>query len=126
MSIYAGAIWAVATRSSVKNLFVYGTLVDKSLVYQITGKYFPTFPAVLRGFKKLNSRLGYPYIILHRGSKVEGLLIRNIDPESMKRLDRYEDEGRLYSRRKLTVVSNGKRVSCKAYVGNPKMLRPRS
>ncbi|MBI2998954.1 MAG: gamma-glutamylcyclotransferase [Deltaproteobacteria bacterium] len=43
------------------------------------------------------ARRGYPYILPHSGSKVEGLLIRNLDPESLRRLDCYEDEGRLFS-----------------------------
>lgn len=107
------------------NLFVYGTLMDKSLLYQITRKYFPTFPACLRNFKKLTSHLGYPYIVSSKGSKVEGLLIVEIDPDSMKWLDQYEDEGRLYLRKKIAVVSDGKRIACQAYVGNPKVLRPR-
>ncbi len=81
MPIYAGAISAVPTRSSVKNLLVYGTLMDKRLLYQITGKYFSTFSTVLRRFKKIDSHLGYPYILPYKTSKVEGLLIKNIDPE---------------------------------------------
>src|SRR5437867_538470 len=102
-------------------LFVYGTLMDKSLVYQLTGKYFPTSHATLKGFRKLTSHLGYPYILPHRNSKVEGLLIRDIDPESMKKLDRYE--GRLYSRKKVLAVSGGKKFACEAYVGKPRPLR---
>lgn len=98
--------------------------MGKSLLYQITGRYFSTFPAVLRGFKKLNSHLGYPYILPYKASKVEGLLIKNIDPESMKKLDRFE--GEFYSRRRVTVVWGGKRAACEAYVGNKKLLRPRS
>lgn len=112
------------TKSSVKNLFVYGTLMDKTLLCQITGKYFSAFPAVLRGFKKLDSHLGYPYILPYKASKVNGLLIENIDPESSKKLDRFE--GELYSRRRVTVVRGGKRTACEVYVGREKLLRPRS
>ena len=124
MPIYAGAISAVPTKSPAKNLFVYGTLMDKRLLYQLTGKFFSTFPAVLRGFKKLDSHLGYPYILPYKTSKVEGLLIKNIDPESIKKLDRYE--GQLYSRKRVAVVWGGKRTACEVYVGKKKLLRLRS
>ena len=98
--------------------------MDRSLLYQVTHKYFSTSAAYLKDFRKLTSHLGYPYILPHKGYKVEGLLIRDIDPDSIKRLDQYE--GRLYPRRKLAVVSGGKRVSCEAYVGNRKLSRSRS
>lgn len=111
--------------SSGVSLFVYGTLNEKSRLFEITGKSFPTSPAVLKDFKKLKSHLGYPYILPDRGSQVEGLLITGIDPGSIKRIDHYENEGRLYCRKKIAVVSDGKRIACEAYVGNPKILRPR-
>ena len=98
--------------------------MDKSLVYQLTGKSFPTSTACLKDYKKLTSHLGHPYILPHKGSKVEGLLIRDIDPQSMKRLDKYEDEGRLYFRKKVTVLSVGEKVSCEVYVGNQNFLHP--
>lgn len=107
------------------SLFVYGTLMEKPLLYRLTGKYFPTAPAYLKDFRKLTSHPGYPYIVPHKGSEVEGLLIRYMDEQSLKKLDRYEDEDRLYKRRKVTVVCDGKKVICEAYVGNPKILRPR-
>ncbi len=93
--------------------------MDKSLVYQLTGKSFPTSTAYLKDYKKLTSHLGYPYILPHKGFKVEGLLIRGIDPISMKKLDRYEDEGRLYLRRKVSAVSGDGKVPCETYIGNP-------
>ncbi len=99
--------------------------MDKSLLHQITSKYFPTCPAYLKDFRTLPSQFGYPYILPHKGSQVEGLLITGIDPGSMKRIDHYEDEGRLYFRKNITVISNGKTIACQAYVGNPKVLRPR-
>ncbi len=107
------------------HLFVYGTLTDKPRLYKIAGKSFPTSPACLKDFKKLASRFGYPYIIPEKGSVVEGLLIRNIDEQSLERIDRYEDEGRLYYRKEIQVVSAGEEIRCETYVGNPKFLDPR-
>lgn len=112
----------MTTRSSAKNLFVYGSLTSSSLFQQIAGKQLPISPAVLKDFQKFTSRLGYPYILPRKGSVVKGLLIRGIDPETIKRLDRYEAEGRLYFRRRVNVVSQGRRVGCETYVGNPRRL----
>ncbi|MBI4523248.1 MAG: gamma-glutamylcyclotransferase [Deltaproteobacteria bacterium] len=111
---------------TVVNLFIYGTLMDKSQLYQITLKHFPTSPAILKDYRKLISTLGYPYIVPSKGSTVDGLLIRNVDAASLKRLDEYEDESRLYFRKPVIVTSGGKKYPCEVYVGNEKILRPRS
>jgi gamma-glutamylcyclotransferase (GGCT)/AIG2-like uncharacterized protein YtfP len=108
----------------VANLFVYGTLMDKSRLYKLTGKHFPASVAVLKDFKKFPSRLGYPYIIPERGFVVDGLLIRDIDEQSLKKLDQYETEGRLYHRKKVQVICDGEEMSCETYVGNRKFLQP--
>ena len=44
--------------------------------------------------------LGYPCILPAKGSRVEGLLVKNIDAASLKKLDEYENEGRLYFQKK--------------------------
>ncbi|MFQ5682451.1 MAG: gamma-glutamylcyclotransferase family protein [Candidatus Binatia bacterium] len=106
------------------HLFVYGTLMDQSLVTELTCQTFTTSPAVLQDFKKLVSHLGYPYVLPYPASKVNGLLIKNIDPESIKKLDRYEGEGQFYSRKKVDAVCTGEWVACEAYVGNRKTLNP--
>lgn len=102
---------------------MYGTLRDERLIHQLTGKSFSASAAILKDFKKWASPGGYPYILPDKGSRVAGLLIRGIDPESLSRLDRYEDEGRLYLRKKITVICGKKRVSGQVYVGNPRLHR---
>lgn len=107
------------------NLFVYGTLTDKSRFYELTGKSFVTFPAILKDFRKLNSDRGYPYIVPEKGAVVEGLLIRNVDRRSMQKLDEYEGEGRLYTRKRVTATCGSKKVCCETYVGNRTVLKPK-
>jgi gamma-glutamylcyclotransferase (GGCT)/AIG2-like uncharacterized protein YtfP len=107
------------------DLFVYGTLMEKSLLYQMTRKRFTTSPAYLEDFKKVISHLGYPYAVPSKGSQVNGLLLRDLDTESLKKLDRYEDEGRLYFRRQMTVICGGEKRACEVYVGNEKFLHPK-
>ena len=97
--------------------------MEKSLLYQLTRKHWLTSPAYLEDFKKVISHLGYPYIVLSKGARVDGLLIRDVDEEYLKKLDQYEDEGRLYFRRQVTAISDGEKYVCEAYVGNEKMLR---
>jgi gamma-glutamylcyclotransferase (GGCT)/AIG2-like uncharacterized protein YtfP len=109
----------------VANLFVYGTLTDKARFYELTGKSFVSFPAILKDFRKLNSDRGYPYIVPEKGAVVEGLLIRNVDRRSMQKLDEYEGEGNLYHRKKVRVISAGDEIRCETYVGNPTLLRTR-
>ena len=126
MSTCAATISEAITRSLAKvNLFVYGTLMDRSVIHRLTGKDFPASPAILKDFIKLSSHLGYPYIISDKGSKVEGSIIKNIDRQSMRKLDAYEAKGRLYYREKVRVIAAGEELNCEAYVGNPKFLHPR-
>ena len=114
----------MTTRSSDNiDLFVYGTLRDKRLLFELTGKSFSAAAAILKDFKKWTPPGGYPYILPDKGSKVTGLLIRGVDPKSLRQLDRYEDEGQLYFRKKITVVCVKRRVVCQAYIGNSRLHR---
>ena len=117
---------AALPKAPTASVFVYGTLMEESSLYQITGQRFPTFPAYLEDFKKVFSHFGYPYIVPSNGSRVDGLLIRGIDADSSKRLDKYEDAGRLYFRKQVTAICGDEKCACEVYVGNEKFLRPRS
>jgi len=107
----------------VADLFVYGTLREKSLLCRLTGKDFSATRACLEGFRKFTSRFGYPYVVPRKGFKVVGRLIRDVDEQSLKKLDQYENEGRSYSRKKVIVIAAGKKTVCEVYVGNEKVLR---
>ena len=107
-------------------LFVYGTLMSEELMRSLTGRGFPHRPATLIGYQRGISDAGYPFIVPSPGARVEGLLVERIDSESLRRLDLYEDEGRLYLRRTVDVLVDGACVRCEAYVGNLGVLRPRS
>jgi gamma-glutamylcyclotransferase (GGCT)/AIG2-like uncharacterized protein YtfP len=98
--------------------------MDQALLRQLTGKAFPVSAAILRGFRKWSSAGGFPYILPEPGAAVEGLVVRGVDHESLSRLDRYEDEGRLYLRQKVTVTCGERRVACQTYVGNVRPHRP--
>jgi gamma-glutamylcyclotransferase (GGCT)/AIG2-like uncharacterized protein YtfP len=98
-------------------LFVYGTLRDPECQRAVTGRLFPARPATLRGFRRVDPPGGYPYLVADDGAVVEGVVLGDIDAEALARLDHYEDEGRLYVRRAVTVVVDGAALACDVYVG---------
>ncbi|HJQ83062.1 MAG TPA: gamma-glutamylcyclotransferase family protein [Candidatus Binatia bacterium] len=98
-------------------LFVYGTLMDAGQVLALTGRRFPTRPARLGDFERLAPAGGYPYVVSRAGAHVDGLLLEDVDPASLRALDRYEEEGRLYVRRPVEVLADGVRLACETYVG---------
>ena len=99
-------------------LFVYGTLMDDARLESVTGQRFARRAARLEGFERVAPARGYPYVVPRAGARVDGHLIENVDAASLRRLDTYEDEGRLYLRRPVEVVVGGERVACETYVGD--------
>jgi hypothetical protein len=59
------------------------------------------------------------------GGQVPGSVLLDVDPESLARLDRYEDEGHLYVRARVQVRCGGRRMPCHAYLGNVPVLAAR-
>jgi gamma-glutamylcyclotransferase (GGCT)/AIG2-like uncharacterized protein YtfP len=100
------------------HLFVYGTLTDPERVRALTGKQFERLEATLSGFERVNSPLGYPFILPKPGASVRGVLLLNVDPASLEQLDAYEAEGDLYRRQVVAVEVADRRVTAMTYVGH--------
>ncbi len=100
------------------HLFVYGTLTDPERVTALTGKQFTWIDAALSGFARVDSPLGYPFILPRPGTVVRGVLLLNIDPVSLVQLDAYEAEGDLYRRQVVEVEVAGTRLPAMTYVGH--------
>jgi gamma-glutamylcyclotransferase (GGCT)/AIG2-like uncharacterized protein YtfP len=100
------------------HLFVYGTLIDPERVAALTGQQFERVDAMLSGFERVNSPLGYPFILPRFGAVVRGVLLLNIDPVSLAHLDAYEAEGDLYRRQVVEVEVAEMRVPAMTYVGH--------
>ena len=98
------------------DLFVYGTLLDDTVVQQVTGQRFPKRSARLSGFRKFTPDGGYPYIVANEGDAVDGVLLCELDRGALQALDRYEDEGRLYQRVEVTVTVDAQSRRAFAYV----------
>jgi gamma-glutamylcyclotransferase (GGCT)/AIG2-like uncharacterized protein YtfP len=91
--------------------------MDPQRVEALTGKRFVRVEAILTGFERCESRLGYPYILPKCGSVVHGVLLTHIDPHSLYQLDTYEAEGDLYRRQAVEVLVAGVSVLAMTYVG---------
>ena len=100
------------------HLFVYGTLTDPDRVTALTGQQFERVDATLNGFERVNSPLGYPFILPKAGGIVRGVLLLNLDPISLVQLDAYEAEGDLYRRQVVVVEVADRRVAAVTYVGH--------
>ena len=100
------------------HLFVYGTLTDPERVVALTSKQFIRVDATLSGFERVESPLGYPFILPRPGAVVRGVLLLDIDSASLVQLDAYEAEGDLYRRQAVEVEVDGTRLSAMTYVGH--------
>lgn len=100
------------------HMFVYGTLMDPERVQALTGRQFARVVAMLEGFERIESDAGYPYILPKAGASTSGLLLKDLDATSLKRLDEYEAEGDLYLRQAVEVRVAGQPVHAMAYVGH--------
>jgi len=100
--------------------------MDDARLESVTGQRFARRAARLEGFERVAPARGYPYVVPRAGAHVDGHLIENVDAASLRRLDTYEDEGRLYLRRPVEVVVGGERVACETYVGDADQHQRRS
>jgi len=105
------------------HLFVYGTLMDESVLRSLTGRSFPGDEAELSGFERFTPDHGYPYIVPNPRAQVHGILLVGIDQAALAALDRYEEEGHLYHRCRVEVTVGWRRVSCETYVGDAEILK---
>jgi gamma-glutamylcyclotransferase (GGCT)/AIG2-like uncharacterized protein YtfP len=101
------------------SVFVYGTLCSDEVLRMVTGAGFPRRPGVLSGYRRVLPPGGYPYVLPAHDEEVSGDVLSGIDDRALALLDRYEDEGTLYVRRREPVRCERVIVPCFVYVGNP-------
>jgi len=114
------------------NLFVYGTLRDPSVFRAVLGRRLVTRAkdadeesylardAVLAGYKKVSPDKTYLYAVPDARGRIRGYLIGPLPAECLKALQHYE--GRNYSRRRLTVETDGGPVMALVFVANLEQL----
>ncbi len=96
-------------------LFAYGTLMIDEIMEVVTGRKFKSMDALLYGHVRCRIRdVLYPGIAKKEGSRVRGKVYRNIDDETMNRLDAFEDD--VYERVAVEVVGDdGTRIDAFTY-----------
>jgi gamma-glutamylcyclotransferase (GGCT)/AIG2-like uncharacterized protein YtfP len=83
----------------------------------VTGRAFAASPARLRGHRREHPPGSYAFVVPDETASVEGILLDGIDDDALARLDAYEDEGRLYVRRRALAEVDGVTMPCDVYVG---------
>ncbi len=110
-------------RKATANLFVYGTLMDEAHVRSLTGRTFPSEPAILWDYERIVPNMGYPYIVPKPGLSVSGVVLKGVDRDSLFRLDQYEREGDLYERVPVVLEGHNGEMEAYVYVGRPENLK---
>ncbi len=101
---------------NVKNLFVYGSLLDEKTFEEITGlRLQRRKKAILKGYAFTSPKFGHPVIHPDDSGEIEGEIIFGLDDKTFMILDDYEDEGELYKRKIVTVKSAGEEVKTFVY-----------
>lgn len=100
------------------NLFAYGSLRNPAFIESITGEMHEGKSAVLQGYKKYYTPLGFPFILPHPQGRVYGKCYFGIAPDTLQRIDHFECEGTLYDRKRVTLSIRGKSVGAQAYIAN--------
>lgn len=99
------------------NLFVYGSLKDPDLFFDITDEVCQEKDhAVLIDFGYTDPVFGYPAIESRKGSRIEGEIIYNVSERALAELDRYEDEGGLYQRITTRVIVEKHEIEAEVYI----------
>lgn len=110
-------------------LFVYGTLMDRRVMTRVVGRPLPpASPAVLYGYRKWETTLGYPALLPDPERSCQGLVYGSLTADDFKRLDAYENTGGsppAYFRKLVTVQGAHGRISAYVYVANLTFFRAR-
>jgi gamma-glutamylcyclotransferase (GGCT)/AIG2-like uncharacterized protein YtfP len=125
----------LASDSAPRHLFVYGSLVDPRCLDDVLGHPHAgeRLRAQLEGYERVTSEAyAYPYIVQVHEGWVEGVLVLDLSPSDMCRLDRYEDvETGMYRRQVVEVEAWGcgprpARLQAHTYVAGPALLESTS
>ena len=103
------------------NIFAYGTLLFPEVIEQLTARRFPFEDVSVQGFERrtLAGKI-YPGIFDCPGKQLNGRIYFNLDADSLRILDLFEDE--IYERRQLVLQSAAQgRVVALAYVIPPEL-----
>lgn len=107
-------------------LFTYGTLMRRRRLEALVGERLAEpSPAVLRGYRKYDTGLGYPVILPDPTGWVSGLVYR-VPAAALPHVDHYEgvdEDPPHYFRREAVAEVDGRPLPVQVYVGNPAVYR---
>ena len=105
------------------NVFTYGTLMIPEVMETVTGHSFRFSKARLQHYQRFQiQKKIYPAIVYRQMEYTDGIVYHNVDDESLKRLDYFEDT--IYYRKEVPVVSNkGNEMTAYAYIINTEYER---
>ncbi len=97
------------------NVFTYGTLTIVRVMEAVTGHAFVAEPALLPEYARYALRgETYPGLVCEATAACDGVLWRQVDDDSLRRLDAFE--GDWYRRQTVTVLADGVSVAAETYV----------
>ena len=93
-----------------QHLFAYGTLVDPHCLNEVLG--YPhrgeRLAARLAGFQRIAGVYEYPFVVATPGQHVDGVLLMDLNPDEIQKLDSYEQvETGIYYRERVEVEAWG-------------------
>ncbi|MDA0333582.1 MAG: gamma-glutamylcyclotransferase [bacterium] len=100
---------------AASHVFTYGTLTIPRVMAVVTGHTFVAEPALLQGWARYALRgETYPGLVCEATAACDGVLWRQVDADSLRRLDEFE--GDWYRRQMVTVLADGVPVAAQTYV----------
>jgi len=98
------------------NIFTYGSLMFPSVMKAVTGREFSSETARVRNHARFKVKgESYPGLTLLEGAVTEGVLYRDVDALSVRRLDDFE--GELYERTEIPAHTlEGESLTAQTYV----------
>ena len=99
--------------------------MEPARVERVTGRRFAGRSATLYGWTRTIASHGYPVVHPSPDDTVDGIVLDGLDAAALRALDVYEDEGRLYLRRQVTVLVEDEEIPCETYVGHSSSSRSR-
>lgn len=107
------------------HIFVYGLLMFPDIVSAITGRQFQTIPAQLPdhrryGLSKNPGQTPVPVLLPAVGASQSGLLLLDVDAESLARLDYFEElDSGLYLKKQVRVQTEHGWLPACCYLAGP-------
>lgn len=107
------------------DVFAYGILMYEDVLLTLTGKRFSLEPARLHDHHRFGFvKEGFPelaVVLPREGASVSGVVIRDVDAQTMRILDLFEDVDGIYGRsRRAVTLASGAELHADVYLGTAK------